>query len=153
MISFGIYAKRSFGLPFNVWFGHKYHYVTDSADEAKIVLNHPKCLNKAQIYGDIHYIFRNSILLIPGESFILQFILLWIKLVLVGDQWKGRRRYLRSAFNTVMINQFVPTMYQQSCLLLQRLTTKRPEDDHFKFFNVPAFMSFFCEYFFYCEIS
>jgi len=43
--------------------------------EAKIVLNHPKCLDKAHIYGDIHYIFRNSILLIPGEFFVVEFSL------------------------------------------------------------------------------
>lgn len=73
MISFGIYVKKLFGFPFNAWFGHKYHYVTDSPDEAKIVLNHPKCLDKAQIYGDIHYIFRNSILLIPGEFLVMEF--------------------------------------------------------------------------------
>lgn len=70
----------------------------------------------------------------------------------VGEQWKGRRRYLRSAFNTGIINQFVPTLYQQSCLLLDRIKMKRAEDDHFKFFNTHAFMGFFCKFLVYTHI-
>lgn len=51
------------------------------------------------------------------------------------------------------MNQFVPTLYQQSCLLLDRLKTKRAEDDHFKFFNTHAFMSFFCRSLVYTHVD
>lgn len=71
-----------------------------------------------------------------------------IYLISAAEQWKVRRRYLRSAYSTGMINQFIPNLYQQSCLLLERIKTKRAEDDHFRFFNTHAFMSFFCKYIF-----
>ncbi|XP_066257187.1 probable cytochrome P450 4d14 [Euwallacea similis] len=125
MLSTLLWAERYVGMPINFWYGSKYHYMSKSADDARIVLNHSKCLNKAELYGDIQYVFKNSILLIPGEI------------------WKGRRRYLRSAFNTNMINTFMPTFNQQSCALIDLINKKKPEDDHYKFFNTHAFMSFF----------
>lgn len=153
LLSTTLLAERFFGLPFSFWYGQSYNYVSNSAEDAKIVLNHSKCLNKAEMYADIQYLFRNSILLIPGECSSIQFGWMAIDLISVDKQWKGRRRYLRSAYSTGMINQFIPTLYQQSCLLLERIKTKRAEDDHFRFFNVHAFLSFFCECIFTSQIS
>ncbi|XP_066154471.1 cytochrome P450 4C1-like [Euwallacea fornicatus] len=125
ILSTVLWGEKYIGLPLGYWNGRQYNYVIKSAEDAKTVLNHPKCMDKAEMYSNIHYLFSNSILLIPGE------------------QWKGRRRYLRSAFNTNMINTFIPTLYQQSCSLIHLIKKKKPEDDNYKFFNNHAFMSFF----------
>nr|WIT94135.1 cytochrome P450 monooxygenase CYP410D4 [Euwallacea interjectus] len=125
MLSSLLWGERVAGMPLNFWYGKHYHYVINSAEKARIVLNHPKCQDKAALYNNLRYIFKNSILLSPEE------------------QWKGRRRYLRSAYNTNMINTFIPTFYQQSCALIDLIKKKKPEDDHYKFFNTHAFMNFF----------
>lgn len=67
MLSSLLFAERYFGLPVCYWFGHLCHYVSKSAEDARVILNNPKCLDKAQLYGDVQYVFKNSILLIPGE--------------------------------------------------------------------------------------
>ncbi|CAG9769302.1 unnamed protein product [Ceutorhynchus assimilis] len=125
MLTTLLWAERFIGLPVNFWFGHKYHYMCNSAEEARIVLNHPKCYNKAQLYKDVKYIFRNSLLLIEA------------------DKWKPRRRFLRNAFKSNMLKSFFPTFYQQSFNLVERLKSVGPEEDYFKFFNKYAFMNFF----------
>ncbi|XP_066257473.1 cytochrome P450 4d2-like [Euwallacea similis] len=125
MISSGIWIDRYLGLPINWWYGSKYHYFSKSADDARIVLNHPKCLDKSEVYSDIEWAFNNTIIINPG------------------DVWKSKRRYLRTAFNTNIINTFVPILHQQSCTLIDLIKKKKPDDDHYKFFNTHAFKSFF----------
>ncbi|XP_050308966.1 cytochrome P450 4c21-like [Anthonomus grandis grandis] len=125
MLATLLWAEKYVGMPVNFWFGHKYHYMCDNAEEARIVLNHPKCYNKAELYGDVQYVFRNSLLLVDV------------------DKWKPRRRYLRSAFKTNMLNGFCPTFYHQSCALLEKIKNIQPKEDLFKFFNKYAFMNFF----------
>ncbi|XP_066154473.1 probable cytochrome P450 313a2 [Euwallacea fornicatus] len=125
VINAGLWCDRYLGLPINIWYGNKYHYISNNLDDARILLNHPKCLDKAQFYDHIKRILSNSILLISGEK------------------WKGRRRYLRSAFNTNMINTYIPTFYRQCCNLVELIKEKKPEDDHYKFFNTHTFLCFF----------
>ncbi|CAG9769300.1 unnamed protein product [Ceutorhynchus assimilis] len=125
MLTTLLWAERYFGLPCSFWFSYKYHYMCNNAEEAKIVLNHPKCLNKAQLYGDVQYLFRNSLLLIDAEK------------------WKPRRRYLRNGFKSNILKSFFPTFYQQSCYLVEEIKNVGPEQDLYKFFNKYAFMNFF----------
>lgn len=81
MMSTLLWGDKHFGMPLNFWFGHKYHYMTDNAEEVRIVLNHPKCLSKAQLYDDLKYIFKNSLLLVPGKySYYVHFYLAGLKL-------------------------------------------------------------------------
>lgn len=67
MLSSLMLADKYFGMPVIYWFGHKCHYMSKSAEDAKVLLNNPKCLDKAELYRDVQYLFKNSILLIPGE--------------------------------------------------------------------------------------
>ncbi|XP_050308951.1 cytochrome P450 4C1-like [Anthonomus grandis grandis] len=126
MIDMVIWCEKHFkGLPANFWFGLNYHYVTNNAEVARVLLNHPKCLNKAQVYDSVQSCLRNSLPTIPAEH------------------WKPRRRHLRAAFTTNMIRSIYPTFHEQSCILLDRVKTFKPEDSLYDFFNKYVFKIFF----------
>ncbi|XP_050308718.1 cytochrome P450 4V2-like [Anthonomus grandis grandis] len=126
MLQVVIVADKYFGgLPCNFWYGSAYHYLTNDADEARIILNHPKCFNKAELYKMINLGLRNPIVNVPVEI------------------WKPRRHLLRPAFKKHMIKLSYQTYYQQSCLLLEEIKKLKPEDNLYKFFSKYAFMNFF----------
>ncbi|CAG9769430.1 unnamed protein product [Ceutorhynchus assimilis] len=92
------------GPSLNFWIGHTYHYVTLDADEIRIVLSHPKCLNKSNLYNDVQNVFgKNSL------AFIAQ------------EKWKARRKHFLKGFKPIILRSFMGTFYKYSCKLLEEL--------------------------------
>ncbi|KAL1508985.1 hypothetical protein ABEB36_003796 [Hypothenemus hampei] len=112
-------------MPFTVWLGNNLHYISDNAEEARIILNHPKCLDKAKQYDGLKHLFGNSVILLPGE------------------EWKKRRRFLRAAFKSNMLKTFMPIFNEESHILNDKILNLHPSDDLFKFFSVYSFRIFF----------
>ncbi|KAL1509692.1 hypothetical protein ABEB36_004394 [Hypothenemus hampei] len=125
MLGSFLWIERHFGTPISTWFGNKLYYVSNNAEEARIILNHPKSLDKAEQYQYLKHLFRNSILVLPGE------------------EWKKRRRYLRAAFKSNILNSFMTIFNQQAHVLNEKITNLQPNQDLYKFFNIYSFMNFF----------
>ncbi|CAG9769428.1 unnamed protein product [Ceutorhynchus assimilis] len=104
LITLGSWLYKHVGAPINTWIGHEYHYVTLNADELKIILSHPKCLNKSRLYNDLQNFYgKNSL------AFLAQ------------EEWKARRKHFLKGFKPIILKGFMGTFYGYSCELAEEL--------------------------------
>ncbi|CAG9762291.1 unnamed protein product [Ceutorhynchus assimilis] len=124
-ISLAEIAHKIVGLPVSFWFGHQYNYLTSDLNDAKIILNHPKCYDKAAIYDSLRYYFGDGLILAPY------------------DIWKLHRRHFLKSFKPKMLKTYYAIQYRQSCNLVQELKHEKCLENIYEYFNTYSFTSFF----------
>ncbi|KAG8249438.1 hypothetical protein J6590_019726 [Homalodisca vitripennis] len=89
--------------PFRIWIGPILLIVVSRPDDLQIVLNSSKTLEKDPLYR----FFRNTV----GTGLFSAPV----------DKWKRNRRAITPAFNTRLLEQFVPVFNQQNRVLVAKL--------------------------------
>ncbi|XP_030755213.1 cytochrome P450 4V2-like [Sitophilus oryzae] len=109
---FELFVNKGYknGLPTGCWLGHNYYYLPDDTEEMKLVLTNQDCLDKADFYKVVKLCIWTSILLLPGNL------------------WKPKRKYLAKSFSLTTLNSFVPIFYKNSQTLIQRLKNMGNKD-------------------------
>ncbi|XP_050293547.1 cytochrome P450 4C1-like [Anthonomus grandis grandis] len=113
------------GGPLNFWNGHIYCYATNNAEELKIIMNHPKCLNKGKVYIDVE-----RILGVNSLAFAL------------SDTWRGRRRHFLKNFKTGILKTYIETYYKCSIKLVDDLKKLNGDVTSPKLLNTYVFKAF-----------
>ncbi|XP_030755214.1 cytochrome P450 4C1-like [Sitophilus oryzae] len=99
------------GSPIGCWLGPNYYYMPDDSEEIRLILTHPDCLEKAELFYNL------SKLIIPANI-----------LYLPVKQWKPKRKFLSKSFNQVTLNSFVPIFYKNSKTLIETLKDMENRD-------------------------
>ncbi|CAG9772821.1 unnamed protein product [Ceutorhynchus assimilis] len=124
-ISLAEIGRKIVGFPLSVWFGHQYHYVTSDLNDAKILLTHPKCYEKAAIYDNLKFFFGDGLFLASYEL------------------WKQHRRHFGKSFKPNMLKMYFSSQYRLSCNLIQELKQEKCLENIYEYFYLYSFNSFF----------
>ncbi|CAG9773148.1 unnamed protein product [Ceutorhynchus assimilis] len=113
------------GFPFNFWYVDNYMYIIKDAKEAKIIMNHPKCVNKAVFYDRFKFVFENSIFLVPNKK------------------WKKQRKHFVTGFKSNILKNTVYVYHNLSCQMIEDLKSVEMPKDIFRYFQRYSIRSFF----------
>ncbi|XP_049820649.1 cytochrome P450 4C1-like [Aethina tumida] len=92
------WGLRNYGPSVLAYIPHR-TYITMVPEEMKIILNHPAALEKSAEYNHLQSIFHNTLLLAPVES------------------WRKHRKLISKSFKQTILDMFVITFYEKSCIL------------------------------------
>ncbi|CAG9773150.1 unnamed protein product [Ceutorhynchus assimilis] len=113
------------GFPFSLWYGNKYTYITRDAKEIKIIVNHPKCINKSLMYDKFKFFFEHSIFSVPDET------------------WKKQRKHFVTGFKSSILKNNIYVYYNHSNQMIEDLKSVKIPKDIFWYFARYAIQSFF----------
>lgn len=116
---------RKVGFPFNVWMVFDYYYFTKDPLDIKAVLHNLGAQNKASVYGDIAYLFPNSLLTtdckyqcFTCKTFITR---------VLDKTWRTRRKEYLKSFKPGTLKHHCLDYFRNGADLVNQLKNRKGE--------------------------